>query len=114
MSRLPETFPRCGKGPQTSLYLTPPRSPRLMPEGIPIDVCVLFERLALRVWAAGHIRYSADAILHQVRWHYTIDQGDRDFKANNNWTAPLARWFLANHPDKARFFETRKSPEKAP
>ncbi len=78
------------------------------PEGVPAAVCDLFETLALRVIAAGHKRYSADALLHRIRWHFNIDKGDAAFKANNNWTAPLARWFLANHPDKPGFFELRE------
>lgn len=93
-------------------YEPPPRSPLLMPEGIPIDVCVLFEQLALRVAATGRKRYSSDAILHRIRWEHQIEKGDRDFKANDHWTAPLARWFIAKHPDKAGFFETRKLKEE--
>lgn len=71
-------------------------------------VCDLFETLALRVSEKGHKRYSADALLHRIRWHFSIDKGDMAFKANNNWTAPLARWFLASHPDKPGFFELRE------
>lgn len=79
------------------------------PEGIPPDVCVLFEKLALQVAKAGHSRYSADAVLHRIRWYEHIDKGNREFKLNDHWTAPLSRWFLARHPDlaKQKFFETR-------
>lgn len=89
-----------------------PRSPLLMPEGIPIDVCVLFEQLALRVIAAGFERYSADALLHRIRWEEQVEKGNRDFKVNNNFTSALARWFIAKHPDKKGFFETRKLKEE--
>jgi hypothetical protein len=84
----------------------PPREP--YPVGVPVAVCDLFESLSLRVHENGHKRYSADAILHRIRWHYHIERGDTAFKANNNWTAPLARWFLANHPEAPGFFETRE------
>jgi len=77
------------------------------PEGVPSDVAALFERLAMQVHHAGHERYSADAILHRIRWHEQIERGNRGFRANNNWTAPLARWFLARNPQLPGFFETR-------
>jgi hypothetical protein len=88
-----------------------PRSPKLMPEEVPIDVCVLFDRLALRVANAGHKRFSSDAILHRIRWEHQVEKGDREFKCNDHWTAPLARWFLANHPELPEFFALRKLKE---
>ena len=82
--------------------------PSVYPDGIPSDVCLHFERLALKVHALGFRRYSADAILHGVRWHWQVERGDRGFKCNNNWTAPLARWFLARNPQAAGLFELRE------
>lgn len=78
-----------------------------MPDGVPVDVCLLFEQLALVVRAAGFERYSARAILHRIRWHEAVEKGNREFRANNNWSAALARWFLAAHPELPNFFETR-------
>lgn len=78
------------------------------PDGIPADVCQHFERAALELRALGFSRYSADAILHRVRWHMHVERGICGFKANNNWTAPLARWFLARNPKAAGFFELRE------
>lgn len=85
------------------------------PAGIPKEVCDLFERLALEVAGMGWKRYSADALTHRIRWHMHIEQGNRDFKANNNWTADLARWFLARHPKlkEQRFFELRQTRSEA-
>lgn len=80
------------------------------PDGIPDDVAVMFEQLAMQINKSGFRRYSADAILHRIRWHYHIERGDREFKCNDHWTAPLARWFLDRHPALDGFFETRKSP----
>lgn len=77
---------------------------------IPADVVALFEQLALRIARTGFERYSARAVLHRIRWHYQIDKGDRGFKANNNWTPRLARWFMEKHPELDNFFETRSSP----
>jgi hypothetical protein len=90
----------------------PPERPKC-PFPVPLDVCTLFEKLTLEVRSKGWQRYSADAILHRIRWHYQIDIGKRSFKANNNWTAPLARWFMACHPEADGFFELRTSPTPA-
>lgn len=80
------------------------------PVGVPEEVSELFERLALKIESRGFTQYSARAILHQIRWHYHIERGNREFKANNNWTPTLARWFMAKHPELGEFFETRQSP----
>jgi len=77
------------------------------PASVPVEVCELFEEVALQVSEAGFDRYSARAIAHRLRWHQQIEKGNREFKMNNLWTAPLARWFLARHPELPDFFETR-------
>lgn len=82
------------------------------PLGIPIEVCDAFERIALEVKAMGYRRYSSDAILHRLRWHFRIERGDREFKCNDHFTAPLARWFLSRHPEMKGFFETRERRPK--
>jgi hypothetical protein len=79
--------------------------------GIPPDVVYLFEKLALRLaYEEGFPRFSARAILHQIRWYHQVEQRQHDFKCNNNWTPRLARWFMDQHPELSRFFETRASP----
>lgn len=92
----------------------PEHSPPIeYPIGIPLEVCAKFNELACGL-ADGSLsgfafkRYSADAILHRIRWHFTIERRDRAFKCNNNWTAPLARWWLERHPEHSEFFETRE------
>jgi hypothetical protein len=50
-------------------------------------------------------RYSADAILHRSRWHFTAERRDGACKYNNDWTAPLARWLEQKHPKYPRFFD---------
>jgi hypothetical protein len=74
---------------------------------VPPDVVVKFEELAIQVARGGYNRYSARTILHRIRWHYSIDRGERDFKCNNNWSPALSRWFMEQHPEYPRFFETR-------
>jgi hypothetical protein len=84
-------------------------SVKVYPPGVPIEVCDKFEELALMLHHEHHYRrYSADGILHRIRWHFQIDRGRRGFKCNNNWTADLARWFLKFHPDMPGFFELRE------
>lgn len=78
------------------------------PEGIPQEIARLFEELALQVKAQGFKRYSADALLHRIRWHMHVERGRRDFKCNDHYTAPLARWFLRRHPEYDGFFELRE------
>ena len=89
-----------------------PRPPSY-PDGVPADVCLSFEKLANQVRALGFERYSADAILHRVRWEWQVERGDRGFRCNNNWTPALARWFVKRNPGAADFFETRASKAKA-
>lgn len=88
-------------------------APRARVEGIPDDVSRLFERLTLKlINENGFKHYSADAILHRIRWHFQVERRLREFKCNNNWTAVLARWFMQRHPEHEGFFETRSSPHK--
>lgn len=82
--------------------------PAPFPDGVPPDVCSLFEKLALELRRLGFERYSADAILHRIRWEMHIERGNRAFLANNNWAAPLARWFMARNPGAGKFFELRE------
>lgn len=77
---------------------------------IPQEVASLFETLTFDLINRGYGHYSADAILHRIRWHFHVDKGDREFKCNNNWTAALARDFMNTFPQHAGFFRTRKSP----
>lgn len=81
---------------------------------IPSRVLDLFDKLTDEVRRTGMRRYSADAILHRIRWHFQVERGERDFKCNNNWTAALARWYLYRHPDAAGFFQLRSSPGTVP
>jgi len=69
----------------------------------------LFQVFAYQAIDAGHDRYSADAILHRIRWHVTVETKDESgFKINNNHSAYFARLFSHAYPNHAGFFETRK------
>ena len=76
---------------------------------VPADVLDSFEKLAFAVIKAGFKRYSADAVLHRIRWFMQIERGSREFKCNNNWGPILARWFMQKHPEHVGFFELRIS-----
>ena len=80
---------------------------------IPAMVVTLFERMSLRMVEAGHRRYSAQGVLERIRWHVAIAKRG-EYKVNNNWSAPLARWFLDKNPELAGFFETRQQRSKEP
>lgn len=85
------------------------------PSGVPADVAALFEKLALEVAERGWKRYSADAVLHRLRWHEHIEKGNRDFLVNDHWSSVLSRWFLDRHPElkAAKFFELRQTRSEA-
>ena len=78
------------------------------PTGIPHDVAQLFERLTLLIHSRGFQHYSARAVLHQIRWEYQVERGDRGFKCNNNWTPILSRWVMNRHHKLRGFFFTRE------
>jgi hypothetical protein len=75
---------------------------------IPQEVLDMFEGYTFALIGAGYTRYSSDAILHRIRWHKHVEQGDSDFKCNDHWTSALSRWFMDCHPEHEGFFETRK------
>lgn len=73
------------------------------------DVYRAFVQYALRLKRAGKTRYSADAILHVIRFETDLADNAGDFKINNNFSAPLARKAMAEYPELKDFFETRRS-----
>lgn len=72
-----------------------------------------FRNYALRALHAGVPHYSADAILHRIRWHIDIETrgaGEVEgsiLKINNNHAAFYARKFREQYPQHADFFQTR-------
>jgi hypothetical protein len=68
----------------------------------------LFNRFTREVISAGFEHYSADAVMHRVRWHTAIETRDPEgFKVNNNWVAFYSRLWMRDHPEHEGFFETR-------
>ena len=75
---------------------------------VPEDVKIQFLELAQMLKRRGFKKHSADAILHRIRWVGTVERGNREFKCNNNWTAPLARWAMEVDPSLIGFFDLRE------
>lgn len=73
------------------------------------DIWRLFVRFAFEAIRAGHQHYSADAVLHRVRWETSVAARGGDFKCNNNWTAYYARKFHRLYPQHKGFFRLRAS-----
>lgn len=71
------------------------------------DVYRLFKSFAMTAIHAGHKHFSADAVMHRVRWETSVVTSDDTFKVNNNWVAYYARLFMADHPEHDGFFRTR-------
>lgn len=75
----------------------------------------LFKRFTLQVINAGHAHYSADCVLHRIRWHTSVDTGrGEDFRINNNYAAGYARKFETEFPRHRGFFRLRASKLDVP
>jgi hypothetical protein len=61
---------------------------------------------------AGRTRYSADAILHRIRWETAVKTKDEMFKLNNNHAVFYGEKFMNTFPIYRGFFEQRKTGVK--
>ena len=73
----------------------------------------MFRRFAAEAKAAGLRRFSADAILHRMRWFTAIEARGDGFKLNNNHASFYARQLIADDPTSADFFQLRRPPRRA-
>jgi hypothetical protein len=72
------------------------------------DVFSLFRKIAWELRGRGYKRYSADGILHIVRYNYDTSGNDAaGFKINNVFSSRFARKLIAEDPTFDGFFETR-------
>ena len=67
----------------------------------------LFKKFTFELIFRRRTHYSADAIIHRVRWETNII-GGKDYKINNNFVAYYVRLFNAEFPECDRFFEIRR------
>lgn len=72
------------------------------------EVWELFVRFCERLRGLGFKHYSADAVLHQIRWHHHVEYQRADFKINDHFSSRYARKLMAQRPEFAGFFELRR------
>jgi hypothetical protein len=80
-------------------------------------IWALFQRFTAELRDAGHPHYSADAILHRIRWHLSVEvQSGDGLKLNNDFAAYYARMWVEMHADAGHFFSLRyrTSAERPP
>lgn len=68
----------------------------------------MFKQFTFEVINAGHMRFSADSILHRIRWETSVITTDSRFKINNDFSADYARKFITEFPHYNHFFEIRR------
>ena len=71
-------------------------------------VWIRFAQFALELIQRGRTRYSADAVMHRVRWETALGDQNADFKINNNHIRFYSRTFQRTYPEHAEFFLTRE------
>lgn len=69
----------------------------------------LFVKFTMELIRAGRQRYSADSILHRIRWETAVNTTDETFKINNNYASFYSRKFANIYAMYKDFFEFRKS-----
>ena len=72
------------------------------------EVWALFVLFCERLRGLGFKHYSADAVLHQIRWHHHVEYARTDFKINDHFSSRYARKLMAERPEFAGFFELRR------
>jgi hypothetical protein len=72
------------------------------------EVFVAFLEIAEQLLASGHRHYSADAIMHVVRFHRDVNRSrDGGFKINDHFVSRYARKLMTADARFAGFFTTR-------
>lgn len=73
------------------------------------EVYAMFVKFARQAKAAGRERFSADAILHRVRWETLVNpQKDESYRVNDHFSSRYARKLIQEDASFAGFFELRK------
>ena len=73
------------------------------------DVYAALRRFALEARRAGRAHLGIKALVERVRWYTTVEARGDAFKVNNSYAPHYARLLMAQEPELAGFFETRKS-----
>lgn len=72
----------------------------------------LFERLALVAAGRGR-RFGMKALAERVRWEFSIERNDDEYKINNNHVAYVGRELVRRHPHLGKLIEFRTAGVKA-
>jgi hypothetical protein len=72
------------------------------------EVWKLFVEFTFDRIGRGFKHYSADAIMHRVRWETGAGDPLGEFKINNNYVSFYARAFSKMYPEHAGFFRMRR------
>ena len=74
------------------------------------QVWAMFKRFTFELIARGIQHYSADAVLHRIRWETALETADgAGFKCKNNFTCLYARRFAREFPQHRSFFRMWRS-----
>lgn len=71
----------------------------------------LFKRFTFEALQSGHRHFSADMIVHRIRWETSVVTKSNDgLKINDHYVSYYARMVMKDHPqlEKRRFFRTRR------
>ena len=65
-------------------------------------------RLAYEAKAAGMRRIGIRMLWERMRWLFTVERDEGDFKLNDHLTSRYVRTMVREHPDLAPMFEVRE------
>jgi hypothetical protein len=66
-------------------------------------------RFAREIKGSGIRHYGIGAIFERMRWHFLVEQKNREFKLNNNYRSRYVRLLETTYPDEFRdFFNKRE------
>ena len=72
------------------------------------EVYRLFCAFTKQLIGAGRRSYSADAVLHRIRWHTAVETKGEPLKINDHYSSLYARLFMMHHGEYSGFFELRR------
>lgn len=68
----------------------------------------LFKQFAMRLAARGFRKTSHWLIMNRIRWEINVETYGDDFKISNDYFAPYARLFVAEHPEHRDLFRFKR------
>jgi len=72
------------------------------------EVWNLFRKFTHLLISRGFKNHSADAVVHRIRWHTTVETTGSEYKIGNNFVTCYARLFHKTYPEHGDFFRTRE------